>query len=197
MLKKFMLFVLSLALLVAPVSLAETTTSEAETREETIMLEGMEEKITTVKFDSSRGYTLWYDPETILPLTPSEGNNMDDFTLPGSNLNSYALSIHYGSWIGYSFDEAKQAAEMTFADNHDSFEIFDAPNIFTNYPNQAYAAQKDGQSFIQYVVDEGEGSFYLYLTYPTEAAEGFGDRVRHMLKSFEITKTEETESSAS
>jgi len=99
MLRRTMPILLVLMMLTSLFASADAS-APPEPREETITVEGMEERIATVRFERPRGYAFWYDPECLRPMEPGEGNDIDDFAPPGADYGEFCPSIQYsGHWI--------------------------------------------------------------------------------------------------
>lgn len=181
MMKRLILIMLAMLLLSMPAVLAEQA---PETRQETIRLEGMEERITTTRFVSPRGYAFWYDPEIIVPREADEGNDIDDFVRPDAVDDMYQLSVHYGEALGYSFEQAATDVEQTMKESYSESGVIEKAPF--SFECQGFYGRSGDQTSLYYVVKAGDGAFYIHVRYPSEAAEGFGDRIGQMLESFEI-----------
>ena len=187
--KNALLLVLALLLFAAPVASAE---GEApKTRTETITLEGMPEEITTTYFESARGYSFWYDAESIKPQAwdgeEGEGGDVDTFVPADPNAAAVRLDIYFGGAIDYTLDQAVQ-------DTLDSLTLnYGDAGVQSETPFEGYEARMcyadDGKTSIEYFLVAVEGGIYhIVLTCPVEAGEGFGARIWQMLKSFQVTQ---------
>lgn len=182
--KKVLLIFVTGLMALASLSYAESPIPV--TREESIYLEGVEETITTTRFESQRGYSLWIDTDYLTLQPEGEGNDIDEFLRPDTEDRRYLVAINYDGVLGYTFEEAAESALQVLTDNHAGAEEFDIEGTFTGLTARGFCATDGDMTFLKYVVDAGEGAFYIYITFPREAAEGFGSRAIQMLKSFEI-----------
>ncbi len=161
---------------------------EPVTREEIIQLEGADETIITTRFESTRGYAMWLDMQYLELLPESEGNDIDEFRYMAADDDRYSVSINYSGQWEYTFAMACDDVKQVLIDNHGSAEEIDAEGVFTGFDARGFAAKNGDITILEYVVDAGEGSFYIYITFPHEAAEGFGSRMIWMLRSFELNE---------
>lgn len=186
--RKLMLSMLVLLMFLAPMVHAQEAV--LQTREEIIQLEGMDETVTTTYIESSRGYSIWIDTN-ILALQPEdEGNNIDVYLRPGMDDMRYEVCIYYNSQLGYTFEQAIRDVQQSMSENFGFAEEFDAEGTFTNLSAVGIYAMDGDTTILQYVVDAGEGEYYVVIKFPQEAAEGFASRVIWMLRSFEISSRE-------
>ncbi len=175
-------------------ALAQNAAPAPLTREETISIEGMDEAITTTYFESPRGYAFWIDPNHLTLVPEDEGNDIDEFVPPGAAPNSgYSLAINYSSALDYTFDLAAEDTEQMLIENYGSVQPLElSSDLFSGLPAKGWftmdTVETENDTIIcEYIVQAGEGVFYVSLTYPQVATEGFGSRVEKMLKSFEVT----------
>ncbi len=158
-----------------------------QTRQEVIMLEGMEETITTTYTESLKGYAFWMDTNYLQKLPETEGAGMDDYASPTSTEDFRCeMSVYSMGLFDYSFEDAVDDTEQVLLDSYGNAEVFDATETFTNLNAVMVQATSEGRIITQYVVDAGNDAFTIALTYPMEAEEGFAQRVRWMLKSFVV-----------
>lgn len=161
-------------------------TAEPMIREETIQLEGMDETITTTYFESPLGYSLWLDLAFLTPMPKTEDSAVDEFGRINLDDPRYGMSVSYADAPEYSFSSACESAKQAMIERYGSVKERDTEGLFTGQASSGFYAMDGGMHTVQYVVDGGNGAFYIQVTYPPEAAEGFGSRVTQMLKSFDI-----------
>lgn len=191
MVRRFFLWIFMIALCFISTTQADDVT--LPTRQDIIYLEGVEETVTTTYLKSSRGYSIWIDANYLVLQPEDEGNNMDVFLRPGMNDIRYQVSICYNNQLGYTFEQAVHDVQQSMTENYGFAEAFDMEGTFTNLPAVGIYANDDDTTILQYVVDAGEGEFYIVIMFPQEAAEGFGSRVIQMLKSFKVLPWDDTD----
>lgn len=186
----YRILLLTLALLMMAMPLA----SAQETRTEIIMLEGMEEEIETTYFESPRGYSFWYDPQSIIPQVwgdeDGEGNDIDTFVPANPDAASpIRLDIYFGGGLSYTLDQAARDTMDMLIENYGQAEAWDVSGMFEDglLARGFYAPQGDGVMTDYFLVEANGGAFHIVLTYPLEAAEGYASRIRWMLRSFHPT----------
>ena len=180
---RMVLFVVLAMVLFIPLS--QAAEEMPETRQEVITLEGVDETITTTYFESSRGYSMWIDTSFLSLQPEGEGNDVDVFLRPDLN-RGYEVDINYAGWLGYTFEEAVESARQVLIDNYGVADAFDIEGTFIDLPACGFHAADGDASILQFIVDQGEGAYFIRVLFPQEAAEGFGSRVMQMLNSFEV-----------
>lgn len=174
------------AILFSLVSLSCAEAPLLQTRTESIFLEGVEETITTTRIETYRGYSWWIDTDYLTLIPEVEGLGMDLFRRPDTEDNRYEVAIYYGGWLGYTFEEDAEITLQNMLDNYANAEEFDIDRTFADLPARGFCATEGDMTFLHYVVDVGEGAYHIGISFPQEAAEGFGSRVIQMLRSFEV-----------
>ncbi|MCL1963809.1 MAG: hypothetical protein FWF69_01960 [Firmicutes bacterium] len=186
--KKMLLMAMALMLLIMPMACADETAPQ--TREEIILIEGMEETITTTYYHSDRGYSIWLDTG-ILEVQPEvEGIGFDILRLPGADgLAGYEVDILYAPFgLGRSFEDAAKDLRQSLLERYGNAEQFETDEIFTDLHAYGFFTEEENHYIVSYAVDQGEGAFYITICYPADAAEWFGVRVARMLGSFAVAQ---------
>lgn len=160
----------------------------AETREETIMLEGEAEFITTTLHKSEAlGYAMWYDAE-LFSVSETEGV---DLYMPISKDAPKGISLRIERREqGVDFGEIRvEFAEKMEKEYRDFNDFGSANELFVSVRSGTQTRILSGYTSNRYedvyLVDEGKQVYILTIDCPTQAEEGFGSRIRQMLKSFQ------------
>lgn len=146
----------------------------------------MEETITTTYFESTRDYSIWIDTELLTLQPEDEGIGMDIFVKPNVDDRRYEVCVYFGGWLDYTFEQAVDAVQENMILNYGFAEAFDVEGTFTDLSACGLYATVDDITILEYIVDMGNGAYYIHIQFPNEAAEGFGSRVIQMLASFEV-----------
>ncbi len=180
--KKTIIVLIALLLTLSLASaLAETAPLQ---REETITLEGQEETFLATQFVQPEQYTLWYADADFEPTPTDSGTR---FALRNNFLNADVhLDVERVGGAGTAPDAALQAASQRFEQDGwqvtpaeaDSFPLADVQTV-------GFAAAKDAQIARVYTVPLASGLYTLTITYPMEAAEGWGARLFHVALTIE------------
>lgn len=174
------LFALLLALGAAGV-LAETAPAQ---REETINLEGTAETFLATQYTVPGQFSLWYGDAD---FEPAEVENGVRFSLRNNFLNAdvYLEVIR----VGEPGADANAALEQgTQAYRQGGWQLTPAaPESFPLENAQAtgLVAAKDNQVARAYAVALPSGVYLVTITYPMEAAEGWGARMFHFALTLE------------
>lgn len=161
------------------------TTQELDTstdaRKETIMLEGMEETITTSKYISSLGYSMRYDSDdyTVTSYNYAEGNDIYKcksnpdiwFAVGGDFVTSY------NEYINKRMSTAKlDSYEKTTINGYDAV-YYKSTNFWD-----------EGMEYYLIDINNGVGIFEICVNYPntSEYNEGVGSRIKQMIQTFTI-----------
>jgi hypothetical protein len=171
----------------APTGISE----RAQTRTETIMLEGIEEEITTTRYDSEYGYAIWLDAERYELLPGLEGSDADVYAPIGTGYEIIAsLSIriqNYGT--NYSLNDELRALYQEYdahgLNNYDWYEMELKDDFLSDYEVMALGATGNGRSYELYVIGTDTKIYSAVIDCSVEAAEGHGARLSYMLSSFE------------
>ena len=181
----------ALALLMAAGALAETALPPPETKEGTIYLEGMPETVTLTRFDSQRGYTLWYDANMFAYVPADEGSDIDEFRPANPDaIPGVSLAVTFSAQLDYTFEDAKRDVRASLWENGYTVTDIDTASLFPQLDTAGYHGVKGDGITESYVINSGAGAFYITLQYPLVAAEGFSARMRYMTMSFELLKAD-------
>lgn len=174
------LFALLLALGAAGV-MAETAPPQ---REETIHLEGMEETFLATQYTKPGQFSLWYGDADFEPTKQENGVR---FALRNNFLNAdvyldIARVGEPGADASALLEQGTQAYreggwQLTAADP-ESFPLENAQVL-------GLVAAKDNQVARAYAVTLSSGVYLVTITYPMEAAEGWGARMFHFALTLE------------
>jgi len=175
---------LAIAMLIAAVAAAEG----APTRRETVRIEGVEEEIETVYFESSRGYSIWIDPNYLALQDAVQGDDVDHFAAQGDL--EMGMEIYFAGGLDESLQKIADDVMDLLLDNYGQVEELDASGVFPNFAALGFFSPHDGICVEYYLVEVAGSAFHIVMTYPEEAAEGFAARVRAMLSSFEMIEVE-------
>ncbi len=154
----------------------------AQTRESTIMIEGMEEKIVETRYESANGFSLWY-PADMFKVEDFYGNDKilpADETIEGVELlivpvdipveESEGLIQEAGG--GYMEGEA-EIGEIEKYVLESGLEVSRVEVLCEGVVNRFY------------LITGNDKVFCLTATFPLEAAEGFGVRFENIIAGFE------------
>lgn len=183
---KKMVLPLLVAILTTLGSWALAEAPALQTRTESIFLEGTEETITTTRVESYRGYSWWIDTSCLALIPEVEGLGMDLFRRPDIEDSRCEVAVYYAGWLGYTLGDDVESTLQTMKDNYASVEALDVGDTFTDLAARGFRATDGDMRYLHYIVDAGEGAFHIDVSFPLEAAEGFGARVIQMLRSFEV-----------
>jgi len=91
----------------------------AQTRQEVIRLEGMDETITTTYVESEKGYSMWIDTDYLVLQPEIEGLGMDVYASPYSSAPFRCELVIYQSGLyDYSFDQAIEDTRQMLVENY-------------------------------------------------------------------------------
>jgi hypothetical protein len=181
-------FPVILAMLVALFPMLGALSETApQTREDTISLEGMPETITLTLFESERGYRLWYDAGMFAFVPADEGNDVDTFKpLSPDAVDGVSLSVNYSAQPDYTLEDADGDVQKSLQENGYTVTLVDTNELFPAYQSFGYHGVKGDSIMEKYIVTAEEGQYYITVTYPLEASEGFGGRLHYIVSTFEI-----------
>lgn len=168
---------------------------EAETREETISVEGLEETITTTRFDSEMGYTIWIDATRLAHVPEAVG--MDAFMGvedPTIGVAAMGVNAMAGVDTGVTFDVALKGQKDVLVAAFGELEDIDVADAFGDLQVACFRGVLEGMVADTYVIDLGHDILMLSAQYPQEGAEGIGVRLQNMVAS--ITVNEGTQEAA-
>ena len=176
-----------LVVLILAVPLFAAAGAAPETRQGTILLEGMEEPITLTRFDSPLGYRFWYDAQMFAPAPFSEETGMDVFRPANPDaLEGVSLSVSFLPQAEGTLDES--AGNVLASLQAQGYKIMqvDTTTLFPLYEAAGYHAVMGQSALDTYILQAGGGEYLITATYPLAAAEGFGARLHFLAATFEI-----------
>jgi hypothetical protein len=165
------------------------------TKEATISLEGMEEPVTLTLFESELGYSLWYDANLFALVKPDEQSAAQQVTdtfapaIEGA-IPGVSLTIHPDSQADVSLSDAGEAMLKTMQDGGFTVTQLDTSTLFPQYEALGFHGVSSEGVMEQYLLQFENARFILSLSYPQEAAEGFGARLYYLISTFEPAKAE-------
>lgn len=156
-----------------------------QTKEGTIYLEGIKETVTLTLFESELGYRLWYDAALLAPAPEDEGG---DTFVPASPdaVQGVSLGVRYSSRQDYTLDNAGPDTVKSLTESGYAVTAIDTSELFPACRSLGFHAAKGESILDTYILEAGEGQYYITASYPLAAAEGFGGRLHHTVKTFEI-----------
>ncbi|MCL2867226.1 MAG: hypothetical protein FWF47_05645 [Clostridia bacterium] len=184
--KKVLSMTLVLIVLLIPI-LACSDSAIPQTRQERILIEGMEETITTTLVKSGKGYSMWIDTEYLVLQPEIEGLGMDIYVSPYNNTGFHCeLAVYESGLYDYSLEQAVEDTRQVLQENYGNEDIIENVNFFEGLRAAGLSAT-DGDNVILYFLMESDSVlFHTVITCPREAEEGFASRVLWMLRSFEV-----------
>jgi len=158
-----------------------------ETRERTVMLEGIEETITETMYLSPNGFSLWYPAdlfkvvseyghETIVPADETI-ENVSLMIVPVDIPVEESEAFIYEATGGYMEDEA----EISEVQEGKLDSGLDVKSV------QAALAEEIHRF---YLITGADKVFCLTAMFPIETAEGFGARMEQIISTFDIAAAE-------
>lgn len=183
MMKKF-LAILTACMLLCGAAMAETT-SAADTRVSVILIEGTEEEITETLYESEQGYSLWYDAERLVP-TELYGHTCfaPDATIEEPAISLLIVDTDINPEDGEAFlGEAVGGYGPEAEISEPAWETLE-----NGITIGTISAVEEGVVYRFYLVMDDVNVLCLTATYPLEAAEGFGVRFDHMVRTIEFSK---------
>ena len=190
-LRKTLLPILLVIVLLIP-TIAYTEGAFPQTREERILLEGMEETVTTTYVESTKGYSLWIDTEYLIPQPEVEGLGMDIYVSPYNNADFHCeLAIYESGLYDYSLEQAIKDTRQMLLDNYGNADIIENVDFFDDLRAAGLSAvglsaTAENNMIQYYLFESGNWLYHAVITCPQEAEEGFASRVLWMLRSFEV-----------
>lgn len=173
----------------SPEPSSEAAAAQApETVPTTIPLEGTEETIEVTTFQSKHGYSIQYDVQAFAPES-SQDQAQDIFwpTNPDA-LQGVSLTVKVGTGTDFTLLNAEADLRQALLLERYAIESLEVPETFSAYESMALRATKDNLVMNCYLI-AAEGRVYtLQLSYPTEAAEGYGARLWAMAETFAPAK---------
>ena len=178
-----------------PASMETPEATPPVTKEATISLEGMEEPVTLTLFESELGYSLWYDANLFALVKPdeqAEAQQVIDTFAPSIEgvIQGVSLSIRPDSQADIPLKEAGEAMLKTMQDGGFAVTQLNTSTLFPQYEALGFHGVSGEGVMEQYLLQFESARFVLTLTYPQEAAEGFGARLYYLISTFEPAKTE-------
>ena len=181
--KKYLAFFMICALFLSGAAIAGTE-NQPETRTATILLEGMEETIEKTRWDSADGYAIWYDAARVAPgdmyghgyFAPTDAEDETEISLiiVKTEIDPADGKAFLGEAVGGYGPEA---------------EISEA--VWTTMENGitigTISATEEGVVYRFYLVTDDINVLCITATFPMEAAEGYGIRFDHMVRTIEFS----------
>lgn len=163
----------------------------AQTKPATIWLEGQEEEIVVTHFEGDKGYGLWYDAERLVPL-PGDADAADLFVPIGGDADSnIKLSVLLADGQGTPLVDAVAAQEDALRALGYAVVALDVSDFLPGEGIAGLSALREEEIAECYLFETTQGVYVLTLTYPMEAAEGFGQRLFETVASFEMIPIQE------
>ena len=139
---------------------------------ETIMQEGLESKITTLKYVSSLGYSMRYESELI---SVSKNNNMDVYSSKNNDKFYYTVEKIPTSYEYITTNlDAQNISKTNINGNEVTYFDRVISSLLVNY----------------YYIKAEDGTFLITINCPnsSEYVEGWLDRIDNMIKTFDINE---------
>lgn len=155
--------------------------AQAETKTETIYLEGMPHEITMTKQVSPLGYTLWYDPEILTPQPQAEGQ-ADRYTPTQLAAEQAEMQIYRLNADKADLDATKQEAVQLLANENIPAQPIDTTGLFNGAQSFGVSGINEKELREYYGVKTPAGIYMVFLRYPLEALDGWGARAYRMLQ---------------
>ncbi|HML46378.1 MAG TPA: hypothetical protein PKE04_06470 [Clostridia bacterium] len=150
----------------------------------TISLEGTQETIQVVSFESKHGYSIQYDVNAFAPES-SQDQAQDVFWPTNADaMKGVSLTIQVHKQSDYTLLNAEADLQQALLMDRYSIEKANVPEKFSSYEAVALRATKDNLIVNAYLIAAEGNVFTLKLSYPSEAAEGFGARLLAMAETF-------------
>ncbi len=157
--------------------------SESESFESTIELEGNKESITCKTYTSKAGYQIDYDIDRFTVTSNDEG---DSFTAENPDLEVYPyvyLNINRQALT----TEDKKAA-ISIPKNASGIEEVTIGEYKAKHYKVTDGTEWNSTITEFYTITDNQYVYEISLQYFTEAAEGYGARLRAMLSTFKLVK---------
>ena len=176
------------AILLACVLLLSLSAS-AQTRQRQIALEGMTETVTETFCDSGLGFSFWYDDSMLEVDSSLSEDSLGLIVRPSQTDQAVYLELMSSESVGVS---AMEYLEL-YAPKDGEYEEVDLENgvRIVGYRTSAMYSDTFVQGF--YVVMDGERFVAAAGTWPLEAEEGWGMRLRGLLQTVELNDEPEDE----
>jgi len=150
----------------------------------TISVEGTEATIEVVTFESKHGYSIQYDVNSFAPET-SKDQAQDVFWPTNADaVKGVSLTIRVRNESDYTLLNAEADLREALQMERYTISTTDVPAAFSSYNTVALRATKDNLIANCYLIATDSGIYTLQLSYPTEAAEGYGARLMAMAETF-------------
>lgn len=175
-------WILALSLMLA-VSGMSAMAEPVATREGTVIVEGMEEKVTEVRYESLNGFTFWYPIDNFMVVYENDCDVVypSDVEIEGVSMTIVPVDVPVEEADvllaeavgGYAEDEAEigEVQEMEISETVSAKTV----NVIC-----------EGTVYRFYLITGNEKVFCLTATFPLEALEGFGVRLDSVVSTFEI-----------
>ena len=176
----------------APLSVFNTSPQPPQgQREATIILEGQAETVLQSRYrDQSRHFALWYETQAFEPFFVVHGAG---FSLKNNQLGK-PVYLTVENMTGQPEGSLPGLEEIRNTYERDGWvcEPLDTANLLPGFqlpgqPPQAFLASQEEQITRVILTQAGSGQYLITLTYPREAAEGWGARMDFMLSTLEET----------
>lgn len=177
-------YIVLIALLLAAFAVSALSETALPQREETIHLEGVEETFLATQYVKPGQFSLWYGDADFEPI---EQESSVRFALRNNFLNAEVyLDIARVGEPGADINAALQQGTQPYRDGGWQLTAADPESFpLENAQVAGLVAAKDNQVIRSYAVALPSGVYLVTITYPMEAAEGWGARMFHFALTLE------------
>lgn len=151
-----------------------------------VMVEGMEEEVLFTCYTSESGYALWYDAERF-ELIEKDSDGREQIVPAGRDETSdVKLAVSWNNGRGLTLEEAAGDERESLSKRGYTVVELDAPSLLEVQDVAGISGIRYEEVVESYLFDTQQGVYTLELTYPIEAAEGFGQRLFATVQMFDI-----------
>lgn len=151
-----------------------------------VMVESMEEEVLFTCYTSKNGYALWYDAERFELIEEGSDGREQIVPVGQDETSDVKLAVSWNDVAGITLEEAVQDERASLSQKGYTVVELDAPSLLEIQDVAGISGIRFEEVVESYLFDTQQGVYTLELTYPIEAAEGFGQRLFATVQMFEI-----------
>ena len=151
-----------------------------------VMVEGMEEEVLFTCYTSENGYALWYDAERFTLIEEGSDGRVQIVPVGQDETSDVRLAVSWSDATGLTLEDAVQDERDSLSQKGYTVVEMDASSLLDIQDVAGISGIRYEEVVESYLFDTQQGVYTLELTYPIEAAEGFGQRLFATVQMFEI-----------